>query len=90
MDRKKVCLIEPSAAIETDVSNIETDMQLVSDDFCLCENRVREVRARARACVPHNHPTLYREVCYAAEGLVNIFIINLQYILSTQQYDIFT
>jgi len=52
------------------VSNIETDMQLVSAGFCLCENRVREVRTRARARVPHNHPTLYREVSCAIEGFV--------------------
>jgi hypothetical protein len=52
------------------VSNIETDMQLVTAGFCPCENRVREVGARARACVPNNHPTLYHEVCYDIERFV--------------------
>jgi len=50
------------------VSNIETDMQLVSAGFCPCEDRVRDVRARA--CVPHNHPTVYRKVWFAIEDFV--------------------
>lgn len=50
------------------MSNIETDMQLVSAGFCPCEDRVRDISARA--CVPHNHSTLYHEVWFAIEGVV--------------------
>jgi hypothetical protein len=50
------------------VSNIETDMQLVSAGFCPCEDRVGE--ARACVCVPRNCWTIFNEIWYANEGFV--------------------
>jgi len=64
------------------VSNIETDMQLVSAGFCPCENRVRDVRARG--CVPHNHPTVYHEVWFAIEGFVIVSSVS-QYFTSEER-----
>ena len=66
------------------MSNIETDMQLVSAGFCPCEDRVRDVRARAY--VPHNHPTIYRQVWYAFEGFVLVNSVHKILLLWREQY----